>query len=106
MEGLLGSICRSSCQGKIICDVCGTVHNSHIEEEEDDSGDYSNSESIPNVDFAGMQVCYCCFKRIDQAILSLMPYAIALFIEKLKEEHEWLHNMEDLIAELKSALEK
>lgn len=50
------------------CDFCGDIHNEGCDPENGNEG-----ESVRTANFAGKQICDCCFERIENAVLSRMP---------------------------------
>jgi hypothetical protein len=69
---LFGNGMGSSSCGEIICEVCGKVYNKGIGVDEDEDDD-EEGDSILNTEFAGLQVCECCFEKIENETLRRMP---------------------------------
>ena len=53
--------------GDITCEWCGTTHN-----EGEDEREVYDGESVSHTDFAGKQICECCFEKIEHEILCRM----------------------------------
>jgi hypothetical protein len=74
-----------STQGEIKCEICGKVYNKGADEEGEDYDDYS---SVSHTMFAGMEVCECCYGKIEDEILHRMSSILDWYrnIVKLREE--------------------
>ena len=68
---LFGCGIGTSTCGDIECDMCGTLYNQGNDEAEDYDGD-----SVLHTTFAGLQVCECCFARVENEVLYRMPYIL------------------------------
>jgi hypothetical protein len=68
----------STC-GDFTCGLCGTKYNQGNDEKEDYSGD-----SVPYTNFAGIDICYQCFEKVEREILSRMPAIIEWYCKILK----------------------
>jgi hypothetical protein len=66
---LFGVGSGDSTDGEIICDVCGNVYNKGISTDEDGDNDIEFGESVRYQDFGELQVCECCFEKIETAVL-------------------------------------
>ena len=75
---LFGNGSGMSTIGPITCDWCGIKHHEDNEDEEGEIIDYE-VESVAFTDFAGKQICSCCFKHIDSEVLSHMDDIIVWF---------------------------
>lgn len=68
---LFGAGCGISTIGSITCEWCG---NTYHEDNEDEDGDIIDNgvESICFTEFAGKQICDCCYEKIESEILRRM----------------------------------
>ncbi|MDO8471994.1 MAG: hypothetical protein Q7S64_02520 [bacterium] len=77
---LFGQGFGSSTQGKIQCDICDTVYNEGLTGVFED--DEEEGAEVPNTDFAGLTVCYCCYDKIETAVVerldTLLPWLARL----------------------------
>jgi len=58
-----------STTAEVICEFCGKVYNRGIGVDDDDDSDEDEGESVLHTEFAGLQVCECCFEKIENEIL-------------------------------------
>jgi len=73
-----------STTGYIECEWCGNVYE-----------DPADIESVSSTDFAGKQVCDCCFEKIEREILYRMPDILKWYskiVAKRKESVEQADN--------------
>ena len=66
---LFGAGFGDSTSRELICEYCGKVYNKGVD---DDSNDEEGID-VPYTDFAGKQICYCCFEKIENEILIRIP---------------------------------
>jgi len=60
---LFGGGCGISTAGDIKCHLCGTKYNEGADKNEQYTDDY-----IRHTDFAGVDICDCCFEKIEEEI--------------------------------------
>jgi hypothetical protein len=83
---LFGAGMGSSTEGEVICEFCGKVYNKGIAVDDDDC---SFGESVPYTTFAGKQVCYCCFEKIENEVRRRMVDIIPWFKRILDVQKEF-----------------
>lgn len=83
---LFGRGCGVSTCGDFKCDWCGIEYNKGADANEDYSGD-----SVGHTDFAGKQICECCFGSIESAVLQRMGDILPWYrrhVERVKKSVE------------------
>jgi len=69
---LFGVSPGDSTSSELICELCRKVYNQGIGTDEDNDDDWDEGESVLYTDFAGLQVCECCFGKIENEIVRRM----------------------------------
>jgi len=64
--GLFGASGVST-EGNIKCEFCG---NEYLDREDGAGEAFQDMDPIYFCDFAGLQVCQCCFERIEKAVFT------------------------------------
>ncbi len=86
---LFGGDCGSGTYGDITCGICQTAYNQGA----DEKGDY-NGDSVTWTSFAGLDICNCCFEKIENEVLGrmgqILPWYKRLLLARRKslEKHE------------------
>lgn len=89
---LFGMGCGSGTCGDIQCDMCKTKYNQGNDKSENYSGD-----SILHTDFAGIQVCECCFEKIENEVLLRMPDILKWYRQILNSKKKNLKEKDMLL---------
>lgn len=84
----------------INCDWCRTKYSGR----ETADGEATSDESITWTDFGDLQICDCCFEKVENAVLERMDAIVPWFIRILAKRRERLAGREAMIIELKKAL--
>jgi len=90
---LFGCGTGDSTSRELICEFCGKVYNKGID---DDSGDDEGID-IPYTEFAGKQVCHCCFERIENEILRRMPDILSWYKKVISIKKEIAEDVEAIL---------
>jgi len=85
-----------STMAEVICEVCGKVYNEGIGIEDDDRNE-DKGESVLHTEFAGLQVCECCFEKIENAVLSRMPDILKWYRNIIASRKESIQENEALL---------
>lgn len=83
---LFGRGCGISTCGDIKCHICGTKYNEGMDELEE----YYN-DSVRHTDFAGIEICDCCFEKIEEEIWRRREDIISWMkrrIERIKKHND------------------
>ena len=83
---LFGAGMGYSTTGEVICQFCGKVYNKGIGVDDDDMNE-NDGESVLHTDFAGLQVCECCFEKIEDEVLHRISDILAWYrryVNKIK----------------------
>ena len=94
---LFGYGVGSSTSGEVICEVCKKVYNKGIGVDDDGDDDWDEGESILNVEFAGLQVCECCFGKIENEVLHRMPDILKWYKRILASKKNQITEAETLL---------
>jgi len=89
---LFGAGFGDSTSRELICEYCGKVYNKGID---DDSSDDEGID-VPYTQFAGKQICYCCFEKIENEIIRRMPDIVRWFKRRIdcqKEAQELIDSL-------------
>ena len=100
--GLFGSSNVSGTNYQVECELCGTVHNTGCDPEE------PNKEGvyIRTAQFVDLQICDCCFDRVESYFLDNMGDIVLWMIEIIENDPEQLRvHLNDLI-KLKQAINR
>ena len=101
--GLFGCDSGVSTGYELECELCGRVHNPGADPDENPA---SEGDSICNTEFAGLQVCDCCFHKIESAVLARMPDILPWFIRIIKSREKQTAKVRALIGQVAEALAK
>jgi hypothetical protein len=93
---LFGYGVGDSTDGEVICEICGNVYNKGIgideNNEDEDCGD-----SVRYTEFAGLQVCECCFDKIENEILKRMPDILSWYKRVVESQKKSVQDNEALL---------
>ncbi|MBI2594839.1 MAG: hypothetical protein HYW38_01095 [Candidatus Colwellbacteria bacterium] len=92
-SGLFGS-CGGGTTSAITCDLCNTKYPKGR----------LGGDGISHDDFAGMEVCSCCYEVVENAVLARMSSIIPWFIRILKSQEVKLDQRKKMVLELMTAL--
>lgn len=79
--------------GPLYCELCGRVHNKGNEDKKGDIID-QNVESVCWTNFAGKQICECCFEIIEREILYRMKDILPWYTRYLATKRAKLERAE------------
>jgi len=82
---LFGSGCGIATYGDFTCGICGTEHNKGNDAAQDYDGD-----SVGVTEFAGIEVCYDCFEKIETEIVNRMKYILPWYRRIVERRRESL----------------
>ncbi|MDD5589043.1 MAG: hypothetical protein PHP92_03220 [Candidatus Nanoarchaeia archaeon] len=82
---------------KIKCYLCGTIHNKEAKDEELST----EGDGVCYTVFAGLQICDCCFEKIENEILERMDDILLWYKNILKSRRENLEKSEKLLHDCK-----
>lgn len=99
---LFGGGCGVSTVGNITCGFCLTDYTDR-EDPNDPSGGFSDV-SIAHTDFAGLQVCDCCYERIEQEILYRIHDILIWYGKILDRQKRTLVANEDALADVEKRI--
>jgi len=100
-SNLFGRESGSSSGCSLDCRLCGVTHNDGADSDEDPS---MEGDSVCYTHFAGLQVCDCCFHRIENEVLGRMPDIIPWFIRIVEGRERQTIEMRELVTRLTRAL--
>lgn len=98
--GLFGIGVGGATYGNITCEWCGTDYAGR----QDKRSEGFSDEAIGNTHFGDLQVCDCCFEKVEAAVLSRMGDIIPWFIRILKARRTELKSKERMLVALRKAL--
>lgn len=87
------------CGFALDCQFCGITHNKSTDSENPNS----EGDSVSFTNFAGLQVCDCCFGAIEEEVFRRMPDIIPWYIRRLKAGRIQLEEQERMAQKLATA---
>jgi hypothetical protein len=99
-QGLFGLGIGGSTCAEIKCDVCGTIHNKGCDPDADRNP--TEGDWVKNTQFAGMTVCFCCYEKIENAVLSRIDDIIPWYRDLLKAQRKILEDREKVFTDLET----
>ena len=100
--GLFGNGSGASTSAEIHCDLCHTTYNVG----KDGDGQEGQGDSVCHVFFCGLEICDCCFEKIERAVLMDMGEIIPWYTRILEARAKEIRKSFGQLGSLKQALEK
>lgn len=86
------------------CDFCGLMHlEDNMDEETGDMIDTS-VEFVHTTQFAGLEVCECCFGKIENAVLGRIPDILTWYKRLLDARSDYIERNSKLLNDIAIAI--
>lgn len=94
--GLFGSGAGIGTSANVSCDWCGAKYEGR---EREDGEPLEDNVSIGLANFGGLEICDCCFEKVEDAVLARMGDIIPWFARSLKAKRASLERFEGMVSE-------